>query len=612
MSTKNETIILRRSATASAVPTTSQLALGEVAINTHDGKMFIKKNDGSDSIVDVTANQIITLSGDISGSGSTAITGTLATVNSNTGSFGDGTHVGSFTVNGKGLITAASSTAISFPVTSVNTRTGAITLTSSDVSLGSVTNDAQVKLSTVTTKGDLIGGTGNATVARLGVGADTYVLTADSTQATGMKWAAPSSGGTSYTLRPVRVATIANGTLATAFANGQTVDGITLATGDRILLKNQTTQTDNGVYTVNASGAPTRASDFTTGASTLTGGVIVPVITGTVNGGATFQCLNTSAITIGTSNIIFGPDNGIATYGAAGWTVPSVSGGVYSLAIGNAATVSNTNAVAIGRATASGYGSLCINNGVSAASATGDFSTAINCGNTVSTGSVAIGQISAAVGQYSVIIGRGNSGYTSGDGNVFIGYTNGMSNSTVNAITLGYSAYNTYSGSTSIGYYAKDDFPGEITYSTGRFSSSTYGNVKISSIPMWMTTTNATATEMGTGSGADETAPAGRLALTNNSTYIFYVDIVARKSTTGTDYSAWNLKFCINREANAASTALVGTVTKTLIGQTSGASSWDVNVTADTTNGRPAIKVTGQASTTIRWVANVNMTKVSG
>ena len=58
----------------------------------------------------------------------------------------------------------------------------------------------------------------------------------------------------------VRVATTANGTLSTAFANGQTLDGITLATNDLILLKNQSTATENGVYTVNASGAPTRAS----------------------------------------------------------------------------------------------------------------------------------------------------------------------------------------------------------------------------------------------------------------------------------------------------------------------------------------------------------------
>ena len=49
-----QTIKLRRSATAGATPTTSQLELGEVAINTYDGKMYIKKNvGGTESIVEL-------------------------------------------------------------------------------------------------------------------------------------------------------------------------------------------------------------------------------------------------------------------------------------------------------------------------------------------------------------------------------------------------------------------------------------------------------------------------------------------------------------------------------------------------------------------------------
>lgn len=59
----------------------------------------------------------------------------------------------------------------------------------------------------------------------------------------------------------VRVATTANGDLATAYENGDTIDGIVLATGDRILLKDQTDPIENGIYTVNATGAPTRATD---------------------------------------------------------------------------------------------------------------------------------------------------------------------------------------------------------------------------------------------------------------------------------------------------------------------------------------------------------------
>lgn len=70
--------------------------------------------------------------------------------------------------------------------------------------------------------------------------------------------------GFSWKQLPVKAATTANGTLATAFANGQVIDGVTLATGDRILLKNQTAGQENGIYTVNASGAPTRATDADT------------------------------------------------------------------------------------------------------------------------------------------------------------------------------------------------------------------------------------------------------------------------------------------------------------------------------------------------------------
>ena len=48
------TIKIRRSATAAAVPTTAQLALGELAVNTTDGKLFLKKNvSGTESIIEV-------------------------------------------------------------------------------------------------------------------------------------------------------------------------------------------------------------------------------------------------------------------------------------------------------------------------------------------------------------------------------------------------------------------------------------------------------------------------------------------------------------------------------------------------------------------------------
>lgn len=74
---------------------------------------------GGSNVAYLTANQTITASGDATGSGTTGIALTLATVNANIGSFGSGTGVPSFTVNAKGLITAASVTAIPTATTAV-------------------------------------------------------------------------------------------------------------------------------------------------------------------------------------------------------------------------------------------------------------------------------------------------------------------------------------------------------------------------------------------------------------------------------------------------------------------------------------------------------------
>ena len=102
----------------------------------------------------------------------------------------------------------------------------------------------------------------------------------------------------------VRVATTANGTLATAFANGETVDGITLATGDRIRLKDQSTGSENGIYTVNASGAPTRATDFDEN-SEVTGGTFFFVEEGTTNADNGFVMTNDGTVTVGTTALVF-------------------------------------------------------------------------------------------------------------------------------------------------------------------------------------------------------------------------------------------------------------------------------------------------------------------
>lgn len=62
--------------------------------------------------------------------------------------------------------------------------------------------------------------------------------------------------------KAVRVASVANVNLSNGLENGDTVDGVVLVTGDRVLLKDQTDATANGIYVVVASGASSRATDF--------------------------------------------------------------------------------------------------------------------------------------------------------------------------------------------------------------------------------------------------------------------------------------------------------------------------------------------------------------
>jgi len=107
----------------------------------------------------------------------------------------------------------------------------------------------------------------------------------------------------------VRAATTAPGTLASAFADGSVIDGVTLATGDRILIKNQTDASENGIYVVNATGAPTRAADANTSAE-VTAGMFTFVSEGTANADSGWVLTTNDVITLGTTNLEFAQFSG--------------------------------------------------------------------------------------------------------------------------------------------------------------------------------------------------------------------------------------------------------------------------------------------------------------
>lgn len=110
----------------------------------------------------------------------------------------------------------------------------------------------------------------------------------------------------------VKAATTTNVNLANAVDNNKVLDGYTLSTGDRILIKNQNTAADNGVYIVASNGAPTRATDYNQ-VGEVDAGDFIFVENGTVNGKTGW--VQTNAITtLGTDPIAFTQFSGAGTY----------------------------------------------------------------------------------------------------------------------------------------------------------------------------------------------------------------------------------------------------------------------------------------------------------
>ena len=108
-------------------------------------------------------------------------------------------------------------------------------------------------------------------------------------------------GGAAW-LQPVEVATAVAGTLATSFAAGQVVDGYTLVAADRILIKDQADAVTNGVYVVQASGAPTRATDLAVGMNAGCSAVFAQ--RGTANADCSFVQTNNDSV-VGTDGLAF-------------------------------------------------------------------------------------------------------------------------------------------------------------------------------------------------------------------------------------------------------------------------------------------------------------------
>ncbi len=109
-------------------------------------------------------------------------------------------------------------------------------------------------------------------------------------------------------------ATTANITISTALNNGDTLDGVTLSTNDRVLVKDQSTASQNGIYVVGSS--PARAADLATGANAA--GFFTFVEKGTVNADNGFVCTSDSgSAVVGTNNLTIAQFSGAGQITAA-------------------------------------------------------------------------------------------------------------------------------------------------------------------------------------------------------------------------------------------------------------------------------------------------------
>jgi phage-related tail fiber protein len=102
----------------------------------------------------------------------------------------------------------------------------------------------------------------------------------------------------------VRAATTANITLS----GTQTIDGVSVTTGDRVLVKNQSTASQNGIYVV-AAGSWARATDADSDAE-VTPGLFTFVEEGTVNSDSGWVLSTNSTITLGTTALTFAQFSG--------------------------------------------------------------------------------------------------------------------------------------------------------------------------------------------------------------------------------------------------------------------------------------------------------------
>jgi hypothetical protein len=258
---------------------------------------------------------------------------------------------------------------------------------------------------------------------------------------------------------------------------------------------------------------------------------------------------------------------------------------------------------------------------------------------------IVAGGNNTASGAYSFIGGGGDAG-TSGNGNTasgdwsaivggkqhlasglnsFIGGGNAnQATGTYTTVAGGINCYATGFGSTVVGGYGNSangaystlvggtqgtsrSINGMVVFPASVYPLAQQGNSQAGLLILARQTTDTTATVL----TSDQSAAAAnnQIFLPVNSAYYFKGSVIAGV-TGGGNTKAWTFDGAIKKGA-ANSVAFIGTPTVTSGYADSGASSWSIVLTANTTNDTLTVTVTGQASTTIRWVCKIETTEMT-
>lgn len=287
-----------------------------------------------------TFNTDVTGSTSFDGSSNVTIPLTLANTSVTIGTYGTSTSVSSFTVDSKGRLTSASNIPISFPVTSVNTKTGAVVLTTSDIAEGTnlYYTDARVRLNRLDQLAQptsaLILNSQNITLLADPINAQ------DAATKSYVDIVAQGAGNAPFTsVRAIATSSI-------TLSGTQTIDGVALIAGDRVLVTGN--GTNNGIYTVSA-GAWSRALDADL-SSEFKPGKQVFVNEGTSNADTTWAITNDGTITLGTTTLTFTQISGLGQIVAGSGL--SKTGNTISAVAGTGITLGANNIALTGQALA--------------------------------------------------------------------------------------------------------------------------------------------------------------------------------------------------------------------------------------------------------------------